>query len=56
MSINDKIVAENFGFNIYVNEFGMYYFYDDRPGVEQRRAFDTLQGALDFINLIRKWY
>ena len=47
--ITDKMIGEYDGYNMYVNDYGMYYFTEVKNGYFIKQSFDTIQGMKDYI-------
>lgn len=50
-TINDRMIGEYYGTNMYVNDFGMYYYsaYDYKGGTFQQYCFDDIESMKDSI-------
>jgi hypothetical protein len=47
--ITDRMVGEYAGYNMYKNDYGMYYFTQVHRGYFIKKSFDTIQDMKDYI-------
>lgn len=47
--ITDKMIGEYDGYNMYVNDYGIYYFTEVKNGYFIKQSFDTIEGMKDYI-------
>lgn len=48
-TVTDRMIGEYGGYNMYANDYGMYYFYQIVNGYFIKRTFDTIDGMKDYI-------
>lgn len=48
--ITDRMIGEYKGYNMYANDFAMYYFSELINGYFVKRSFDTIEGMKDYID------
>jgi hypothetical protein len=49
--VTDRMIGEYLGFNMYANDFGMYYYsaYDPESGTFKQHSFDDIEDMKDSI-------
>ncbi len=54
-TLNDRMIGEYKEYNMYANDYGMYYFYKlDGGAYFEKQVFDTILGMKDYIDRLGK--